>query len=536
MKIFKTQDGKLLRLATSEIWNYEDPYDCVEYGLLYNGYCVTSPYNLTSSDDWYLMTGTESSVLRTYVGNTLGMKEKGTTYWTTDQGQTNSFGFSARGSGFRQSTGEFLQINTTFAIWNGNVPNQTLFYANSNTYGLANGITTQGMAVRLRKDAPGIADGVHTTYTGNDGQIYDAVCINENYYTVQNLKETKFRGGYSIPFHGTDNGSNFTNAEWAALTTPGVCAYNNDLLNVGCDFAWPPEVPLPLDEGQLIMISGTLSPTQDVIYSIDGGSTWSDVPSTTNNDGSCAVAASDGGGVMIAIAKTGRWRSLDHGTTWTAITPSGSYPQYAYMSWEGKYGLACHDRVSYTEDYGETWTMIQADNARYMQGQISDDGKYMQYCSRIYTPGFWFSNNYVGGITQLSSSGAWYVAAVSSSGQYMLKGIYNTTTMLKSNDYGDSWTSVGGSALWVNAAMSYSGQHQYITIGTTSIYYSDDYGATWGTITAPVVAYKISTTKSGQYVAFSSASNGAYYSDDYGANWTQLTTGSSGAVYAILVR
>ena len=88
-------------------------------------------------------------------------------------------------------------------------------------------------------DATGRSDGDIAIYTGNDGQVYTAVAINELYWTQQNLIETKFRDGSIIPFHGVDNDENFTNAEWAALTTAGVCAYNNDLSNAAPGFSWP---------------------------------------------------------------------------------------------------------------------------------------------------------------------------------------------------------------------------------------------------------------------------------------------------------
>jgi hypothetical protein len=65
-------------------------------------------------------------------------------------------------------------------------------------------------------------------YKGNNDFLYDCVRINDRIWLAQNLAETKWSDGTDIPFAGT-NGINYSNAEWAALTTPGVCAYNNDV-------------------------------------------------------------------------------------------------------------------------------------------------------------------------------------------------------------------------------------------------------------------------------------------------------------------
>lgn len=42
-----------------------------------------------------------------------------------------------------------------------------------------------------------------------------------------------------IPWHGATPASYFTDVEWAALTTAGVCAYGNDVNNVATGFTFP---------------------------------------------------------------------------------------------------------------------------------------------------------------------------------------------------------------------------------------------------------------------------------------------------------
>jgi uncharacterized protein (TIGR02145 family) len=58
------------------------------------------------------------------------------------------------------------------------------------------------------------------TVTDIDGNVYHTVTIGTQTWTVENLRTTKYNDGTVIPVV-TDG------AAWAALTTPGTCAYNN---------------------------------------------------------------------------------------------------------------------------------------------------------------------------------------------------------------------------------------------------------------------------------------------------------------------
>jgi uncharacterized protein (TIGR02145 family) len=58
--------------------------------------------------------------------------------------------------------------------------------------------------------------------TDKDGNVYTSVTIGTQVWMVENLKSTKYNDGTGIP--------NVTeNTEWANLTTPGYCWYNNDV-------------------------------------------------------------------------------------------------------------------------------------------------------------------------------------------------------------------------------------------------------------------------------------------------------------------
>jgi hypothetical protein len=68
-------------------------------------------------------------------------------------------------------------------------------------------------------------DGTFGQYIGNNGYIYKTVVYKGWEMTINNLAETKYRNGNNIP-------KVTATAEWAALTSAGMCAYNNDELYV----------------------------------------------------------------------------------------------------------------------------------------------------------------------------------------------------------------------------------------------------------------------------------------------------------------
>jgi uncharacterized protein (TIGR02145 family) len=67
-----------------------------------------------------------------------------------------------------------------------------------------------------------------------DGNGYNTVTINDQVWFKENLKTTKFNDGTSIPYV-----TDYT--EWAALTTPAYCWYNNETVNkdiYGALYTW----------------------------------------------------------------------------------------------------------------------------------------------------------------------------------------------------------------------------------------------------------------------------------------------------------
>jgi uncharacterized protein (TIGR02145 family) len=205
------------------------------YGLLYNWYVAGEINYAIAGTGWHVPTETEWETLITYLGGSSvaggKLKEIGLVYWNTpNTGATNETGFNGRASGRRTYTGAFIGIKDAFICWTStlsHVPNAILLvlqYDNDNTY-IGQYAQIAGHAIRLIKDSTTLEDGETGTYTGNDGKVYDTICIGTQEWLSSNLAETKYRNGDDIP-EVTDN------TTWAALATGALCAYNNDWNNV----------------------------------------------------------------------------------------------------------------------------------------------------------------------------------------------------------------------------------------------------------------------------------------------------------------
>lgn len=215
----------------------------VEYGLLYNWYAATDSRKISSSDDWVVPTSTQRDTLNTNLGgNTISgkkLKEIGTTYWDTGNTGTNEVGFNGRGGGIRTGSG-FTTIKSNGTHMCSNQLNSTTMQgfqlvASSDVNTNKADPKYYGWSIRLLY----VGAETPTKYVGNDGKVYRVVLINSQYWLADNLSETRFRNGDIIPWYGANPVDYFTNAEWAALTTSGMCAYNNDVNNVAAGFSFP---------------------------------------------------------------------------------------------------------------------------------------------------------------------------------------------------------------------------------------------------------------------------------------------------------
>lgn len=208
--------------------------DTVKYGYLYNYYAASDARELTASG-WELPTLTNLNTLRDYVGGFAiagGMlKNIGTVYWSSNVGATNAYNFNARGSGYRTELGNFQFFRATMAFGSITTLGGTSIYymqisgnsiiANTNYAA----VYARGVSLRPIKTSTTLINGESGIYVGNDGRAYRTICIGTQEWVADNLAETKFRNGDLIT-KVTDG------TAWAALTTEGYCAYDNDESNV----------------------------------------------------------------------------------------------------------------------------------------------------------------------------------------------------------------------------------------------------------------------------------------------------------------
>lgn len=206
----------------------------VKFGYLYNGPALTNlapaGWRVPTLDDWQDLVDYIDSDGGYEDANDAGgkLKETGTTYWNSpNTGATNVYLFNGRAGGVRTESGSFVSKLVSEYFWS------STFNVSGNAdaileYNLAslwcNGSPTSlkgGLSVRwIKTDStdPG-------SVTGNDGKIYPTVKIGNQVWTACNIMETKDNTGAAIP------GPTFTNSEWAALTTPAYCIYENDAAN-----------------------------------------------------------------------------------------------------------------------------------------------------------------------------------------------------------------------------------------------------------------------------------------------------------------
>jgi hypothetical protein len=148
------------------------------------------------------------------------LKEMGFTHWDPpNTGATNEVGFNGRGSGERLADGTFstLKIAGSYrSSTSGSFSYCTL--SNSDAIVLSpDAIDPKGgYAIRLIKN-DSVNPGSVLDY---DGYLYGAIKIGTQVWMDSNLRTTHWADGTPIPIV-TDN------AAWAALTTAGMCYYNN---------------------------------------------------------------------------------------------------------------------------------------------------------------------------------------------------------------------------------------------------------------------------------------------------------------------
>ena len=214
----------------------------IKYGLLYNWYAATDARNITSSDEQEF----KDTHFVDFVTNYFKAITNTTEFWDELSGDaTNEYNFNGKGAGQRSDDGTFTNLNNALIIHlipETYLPNTiarinlTQFYSEIQ-FGTIPVLYKYGFSLRFSRAATEsellLTDGTYTgVYIGNDLKQYRTVKIGSRVYMSQNLCETKYRNGDTIP-------EVTNNAAWAALTTGAMCAYNNDWGNAFTEITTP---------------------------------------------------------------------------------------------------------------------------------------------------------------------------------------------------------------------------------------------------------------------------------------------------------
>lgn len=184
---------------------------------------------------WHVPTTEELTVLKDYYGGWEfaggHLKEAGLVWWNDpNEGADNSSGFSAKGVGQRFSDGTFETRKGSVFFHASDTPVDNVDYGLTIDYisayaGVFNNLATvmkkMGGAIRCVKNYTIKSIGETGTVTDIDGNVYPTkVMLDGNEWMTSDLIVSKFNDGTPIPVV-TDN------TAWAALTTAGMCWYDN---------------------------------------------------------------------------------------------------------------------------------------------------------------------------------------------------------------------------------------------------------------------------------------------------------------------
>ena len=241
------------------------------FGFLYNFDTVTTTL-ISSNNVWRVPTKTDFENLVLYLtilgknANDLRLVDQ-TTYWdVSNTNASNSTGFNSIGSGVRDNDG-FSGIKNNLSYRSKTSASSSLDWKFTIESGIPDLIITSGTSkndgcpVRLVKTGTTLTNGQTGTYTGNDGKIYTTICIGNQEWLSQDLRETKYRNMTTIP--------NVTNqTSWNGSSTGAYCIYDNNSYYIdGCSSTSTSPSPYPDNPGGGVnIISVNFNPLQTTYH------------------------------------------------------------------------------------------------------------------------------------------------------------------------------------------------------------------------------------------------------------------------------
>lgn len=217
----------------------------IKCGYIYNWYCVRG--DSIANSGWRVPSDSDWITLRDYLanngygyegsGNDIAKSIASVNGWEIstingapgkDTLANNSSGFNSYPSGTKSWGGGWSGIKWTAYYWSATARNSSeanLWYFSYNGTTLLTSYYNYfiGYSLKLIKNTTSLSHGQTGTYVGNDGRIYNTICIGTQEWMSENLAETQFRFGTNIP---TVTGS------WNARVVPTKGAYADNESNV----------------------------------------------------------------------------------------------------------------------------------------------------------------------------------------------------------------------------------------------------------------------------------------------------------------
>jgi uncharacterized protein (TIGR02145 family) len=238
------------------------------FGFLYNFYTVTTT-QISSNNVWRVPTKTDFENLVNNLttsgknANDLRLVDQ-TTYWDTNNtNASNQTRFNSIGSGVRDNDGfsgikNILSYRSSTSASPGQDWKLTIESGEPDLIVTSGTSKNDGCPVRLVKTGTTLTNGQTGSYTGNNGTIYTTICIGNQEWLSQDLRETKYRDNTPIP-NVTDQ------TIWDGLTSKAYCIYDNDSYYIGGCSSVPTSSPSLYPDnpgGGVNIISVNFNPSQ----------------------------------------------------------------------------------------------------------------------------------------------------------------------------------------------------------------------------------------------------------------------------------
>ena len=244
-------------------FSIEKEVTAVKYGFLYNWWATQDQgggVNIIpaamASEGWAVPTDANIYTLENYVDVTINNPAatgyrgtdaaellKSISGWDSSGNGTNEYQFNLLPSGLRSGNdGTFGSLVNSNVIWSSTQVLTTFGWmrrviSTLDTIERDSFNKKWGFSIRLARPATAaeqlLPDGeIDATYAGNDGKIYRCTKIGTQVWIADNLAETKWSDGSWIAGYDGGTYTPITDANWEALTTAALCAYDDDESNV----------------------------------------------------------------------------------------------------------------------------------------------------------------------------------------------------------------------------------------------------------------------------------------------------------------